>query len=231
MTKRLALGVLIGGLIAPHGIRAQRMDLASEVGAVRKEAARNNLALLEYTWTEHTEVLVNGEVRSSTAATCRYNRNGELSKTPMSEGDGKRDPNAVSKRHRERKKAEMQDYIERAVSLIHNYVPPKPDQLQYVLDNGRASIAQSQAGKSQIRFNGYFKDGDSIMFTYDPVTRLLLRADITSTLGEKKDPVTLEAIFETLPDGVNHVASTTLNAPKKKVQVKTRNAMYKKAAD
>lgn len=41
----------------------------------------------------------------------------------------------------------------------------------------------------------------------------------------------MEALFETLPDGVSHFSAATLNAPAKKVQVKTRNVMYQKLAN
>ena len=37
--------------------------------------------------------------------------------------------------------------------------------------------------------------------------------------------------IETLPDGVNHLASATLVASGKKVQVKVRNVSYQKISD
>jgi hypothetical protein len=40
----------------------------------------------------------------------------------------------------------------------------------------------------------------------------------------------MEAVFETLPDGVNHLSSATLDAKERKVQVKARNLMYQKMA-
>jgi hypothetical protein len=233
MRMALVAGLLLCELSPLHRIRAQGVNpnLTREVTAVRVELARSNVALQQYIWTEHTEVLVKGKVKSSSAVTCRYSRSGELTKTPIDQGKEKQNPNAVSNRPMVRKKADMQDYIERAVSLIQKYVPPKPDQLQYLLENGHAFLGQSATGKSEIRFEQYFQDGDSLVFTYDPVSKALLRVSIASTLGSPKDPVAMEAVFETLPDGVNHLASTTLNAKARKVQVKTRNVMYQKVAD
>ena len=77
----------------------------------------------------------------------------------------------------------------------------------------------------------YFQTGDSVVFTYDPKSKVLLQVNVFSDLANPKDPVTMEAVFETLPDGVNHLASTTLNAPAKKVQIKTRNMLYEKLAE
>ena len=70
-----------------------------------------------------------------------------------------------------------------------------------------------------------------MVFTYDSVSKVLLRVNVVSSLGSPKDPVTLEAVFETLPDGVNHISSATLNASSRKVQVRARNVMYQKIAN
>ena len=233
MKLPLSAGLLLGVLSPVHPICAQSADpnLMREAAAVRMGVAQSNAALRQYTWTEHTEVLVKGDVKSSKDLICRYNNSGDLTKTPVGQAEEKKDPSGISKRPAVRKKAGMQDYIERAVSMIQEYVPPKPEQLQYLLQNGGASLGQSGSGKSEIRFANYFQRGDSIVFTYDPASKVLLRATIATTLGSPKDPVTMEAVFETLPDGVNHLASTTLKATAKKVEVKTQNANYQKAAN
>jgi hypothetical protein len=226
----LVAGLLLCGLFSLERTLAQGVDpnLMREAAAVRAEVARSRDALRDYTWTEHTEVSVKGEVKSSTAATCRYNRNGDISKTPIGAAEEQKKANATAKRVVTRKKAEMQDYIERAVSTIQDYVPPKPEQIDHLLQTGSASLGQSADGKSEVRLSNYYQEGDSMVFTYDSASKVLLLAHIASTLGSPKDPVTLDAVFEKLPDGVNHLSSTTLSAPSKKIQVKTRNVMYQK---
>jgi len=232
MRLRYAAGALLCGLSSVHCLAAQGADpnLGREVAAVRDEVARSRAALRQYTWTEHTEVLVKGDVKSSSAVICRYDGSGQLTKTPVAEGK-ENTSTAVSNRPTVRKKAAMQDYIDRAVSRIHTYVPPKPDQMEYLLKNGHASLGQSASGKSEVRFTHYFEEGDSVIATYDSVSKVLLRITIASTLGSPKDPITMDAVFETLPDGVNHLSSATLKASAKKVQVNTRNVMYQKVAN
>jgi hypothetical protein len=227
-------GLLFFGLLARHPIGAQTADpnLLREVAAIRAEVARSLTALRQYTWTEHTEVSVKGDVKSSTDLICRYDGFGKLTKNPMG-GTGKdmADGNAISKRPRERKKADKNDYIERAISMIQSYVPPNPEKIDYLLSIGYASLGQQGSGKAEIRFKRYYQDGDTLVYTYDPVSKALLGISVASTLGSPKDPVTMEAVFETLPDGVNHLASTILTAPAKKVQIKTRNVMYQKVSN
>lgn len=222
--------LFVGSL--PPGILAQSADpnVASEVFAVRAELARSMMALRQYTWTEHTDVLVKGDVKSSTTLLCRYDRSGNVIKTPVNVAkDG--DPGSLtSNRPLVRKKADMQDYIERAVSRIHAYVPPNPEQIDHLVRTGQATLGQSPSGQKEVRFTNYFEDKDSLVFTYDPASKVLLRVNVASTLGSPKDPVTLEAVFETLLDGVNHLSSATLNAKSRKIQVKARNVMYQKLA-
>jgi hypothetical protein len=213
-------------------MRAQGFDanLMREATLVRAEIASSAEGLRQYTWTEKTQVLVGGSIKSMRAFNCHYDASGQLVKTPLDTDKERDKPAATSKRPLVRRKADMQDYIERAVSRIHNYVPPEPKQIDYLLQNGQASLGQSANANSEIRLTHYFEERDSFVFTYDSVSKVLRRATIASTLGSPKDPVTLEAVFETLPDGVNHLSSAVLNAKKKNVVVKTSNLDYRKTA-
>jgi hypothetical protein len=216
----LSCGVLVWG-------QAADSNVALEAAAVKAEMARSLAALRHYTWTEQTDVLQDGDVKSTSQATCRYDASGQLIKTPLA-GTEQKQANPASNRPSVRKKAAKQDYIERAVSRIGRYLPPNPEQVQYALNNGLASLEPASEGRSAIRIKDYFQTGDSVVFTYDPKSKVLLQVNVFSDLANPKDPVTMEAVFETLPDGVNHLASTTLNASAKKVQIKTRNMMYEK---
>jgi hypothetical protein len=203
--------------------------LALEAAAVRSEVARSMAALRHYTWTEQTQVLVKGDVKSTTNLNCRYDENGQLLRAPIGEGQDKKEPSGISKRAMVRKKAEKQDYIERAVSMIQEYVPPKPEQISYLLQNGGASFGKSEGGTAEIVFKDYYQRGDSMVFTYDAQSKQLLRATVNSTLGSPKDPVTMLALFEMLPEGINHLASATVEAKAQKIQVTRKNLMYQKA--
>lgn len=212
------------------GLRGQGADanLMREAAAVRAEIARSASGLRQYVWTEQTEVRVSGSLKSSNTLTCRYDASGELLKTPLAAGKEMDRGRSTSNRPMVRTKADLRDYIERAVSRVHNYAPPKPELIDHVLREGQVSLAQSADGNPEIRFTHYYLDRDSLIFTYDSRSKSLLRATVASNLGSAKDPVTLEAVFETLPDGVNHVSSAVLNAKKRNVQVRLVNLDYRK---
>ncbi|HYI92443.1 MAG TPA: hypothetical protein VEX68_02775 [Bryobacteraceae bacterium] len=233
MRMRLAGALLLYGLCSSHWIRAQGVDpnLIQEVSAVRVEVLRSKANLRQYTWIAHTEVSVKGDVKSSSAYKCGYDQSGNLVRTLAVTGEGMEVASGVSKKPKERRKAEMQDYIERAVTRIYQYIPPDPEQIDLLLKNGSASLGRSTGGASELRFKDYFERGDTVIFTYDSASKALLRASVASSLGSAKDPVTLEAVFERLPDGVNHVSTATLNATAKKVQVNVKNVSYEKLAN
>jgi hypothetical protein len=232
--KAAAVGsLLILGSGLPSVVFGQGPDpnVAREIRPVRVEVARSLLALRQYTWTEHTEVLVKGKVSSTSEAICRYNSAGELVRRPAGEAEQKERAYGGSNRPVVRKKAEMQDYIERAISVIRAYIPPKPEHFDYLVGKGFASLGRSDGGRPEIRFKNYFRENDSLIFTYDAQSKTLLRARVESDMGNAKDPVTLDVVFEKLPDGVNRVVSSTLDAKAKKVRIITRNVMYQKLAN
>jgi hypothetical protein len=204
-------------------------QLAPEVNAIRAEVARSTIALRRYTWTEHVQVLVNGKVHSSSDSSCRYDDSGQIVKVPLGTDVSPEKANEISKRPSVRAKGDLQDYIRRTITLVGYYVPPSPEQLDAMLARGEASLDRSESVKSHIRFKNYHQRDDTMTFTYDAVSKVLLQVTVLSSLGgSSKDPVTMDAVFDTLPDGVNHLATITVTAKSKKIEVRTQNVSYAK---
>src|SRR3954454_7853863 len=109
MKMRTALTLLLLGFCCSYSSRAEELDpiLIREVSAVRAELARNKAALGQYTWTAVTEVSVKGDLKSSNAYKCRYDRNGEVTRTLAKTGKEMEVASGVSKRPKVRSKAEM----------------------------------------------------------------------------------------------------------------------------
>ena len=205
--------------------------VADEVAAVRGMVAINLGALRQYKWTEHTEVRVKGDVKSSTDFVCRYDENGKLARTPINPAaEAKGQAASTSKRYMTRKKADMEDYIERAVGRMQNYAPPDPEQIDRVVREGRATLGKVEGGQSEIKLTYYYEEGDTMVFRYDSASKELKSVRITSTLGSPKDPVSMDVLFEQLPDRVNHMSTATLTAKSKKIEVVRKNSGYEKIA-
>jgi hypothetical protein len=219
--------------LAIAALPAQTPDpnLVREVDAVRNELARSFTELLKYTWLERTEVLVGGKPRSSTSASCGYDRDLKIVRTPLDPEKDKPTSRQTSNRPSVRSKGEMQDYIERAISRIRDYVPLNPEVVNHLVQSGQASLMPPSGATTQVRMTHYYQDGDSLVFTYDTATKRLQKVTVSSNLNGRKDPVTLDALFSTLPGNVTHLDTATLLAPSKKVQVTLKNVDYRKLVD
>ena len=74
----------------------------------------------------------------------------------------------------------------------------------------------------------YVKPGDSMTMTISEQTHSPVSVQVNSYLSDPKDPVTISAQFAQLPDGTNHVATTTINGVSKDLTVNEQNSNYQK---
>ena len=93
----------------------------------------------------------------------------------------------------------------------------------------QAGKATLNPGAAQLAFTDYSKPGDKVTITFDPATRKIRSFVVATYLDDQKDAVTLNASFNSLPDGTNYVETTVLNATAKEIQVKTTTSEYRKA--
>jgi hypothetical protein len=207
-----------------------KQELQQKLATVKESVARNQAALRQYTWTEHTDILLKGDVKSTKDNICRYGPDGKVQKTPIGTPAPKKEMRGLKKRIVENKVEELTDYMERASSLIHHYMPPNPQQMQAVFEKGTAGLGQAGPGRIELQFRDYLKQGDSLTFSFDQATKAIAKIAVKSYLDDPQDAVTLDVNFQNLPDGTNYTASTILNAAAKNVQVKVTNANYQKVA-
>jgi len=208
-----------------------KQEVQQKLATVKESVARNQAALRQYSWTEHTDMSLKGEVKKSTDTLCRYGPDGKVAKTPIGTPAPKREMRGLKKKVAEKKIGELQDYMERAAALIHRYMPPSPDSMQAAFQAGNTSLGQAGPGKIQLQFRDYAKPGDALTFNFDTASKALQSISVNSYLDDPKDDVvTLAVVFQSLPDGTNYVASTTLTAAAKQVVVKTSNTNYQKLA-
>jgi hypothetical protein len=208
-----------------------KQELQQKLATVKESVVKNQAALRKYSWTEHTDISLKGEVKKSTDKLCRYGPDGKVAKTPIGTPAPQKEMRGMKKRIAEKKIGELEDYMERAASLIHRYVPPSPESMQAAFQAGNVSLGQAGPGKIQLQFRDYAKPGDALTFSFDTASKALQSISVNSYLDDPKDDVvTLAIVFQSLPDGTNYVASTTLNAAAKQVVVKTTNTNYQKLA-
>jgi len=229
LTTTLSLG-LFCSLALTQSLNAQGGNPAvqQKVEAFKQAQAMNKQALQHYSWTETTQLSLKGEVKSTKVEQCQYGPNGQVQKTVVSQPPPPQQKRGLKGRVIEKKTDEMKDYMEQAVALIKQYVPPSPDKLKAVAASGNASISPAGGGGVQLQFKNYLQSGDSLTLGLDPNTNKLLQVNVNSYLGEAKDAVTLAVNFQVLPDGTSYSASKVLNVAAKQIVVNITDSNYQK---
>jgi hypothetical protein len=237
--NRIVLGLAMSYFVAMLIAQEREAGAAKQamITALKQSVANNQAALKQYTWTETTQISLNGEVKKEEQKQCQYGPDGKVQKTPIggasqaqeeqTSGAGRRG-GRLKKQIVEKKVGEIKDYMERVGALVREYVPPNPQKIQAAASAGNIETSPGQPVRT-ITIKNYVKQGDSVMIGFDTAAKKIASYKVNSYLDDpKEDPVTLAATFAELPDGTNHVQQSVLDATAKKIQVRTTNSDYKK---
>ena len=220
-------------LLASGGFaQVQPPTVPERVAALKATIADSQTRLKQYQWVETTVVLLKGEEKSRKQQQCYYGADGGLQKIEINaspEPDKKR---GLRGRIIEKKKEELKDYMERAVTLVKNYVPPSPGKIQAVRDAGNVTIEMLEPGKrARLNFRNYLRVGDNLGIEVDLVSNRPLGLKVATYLDDMKDAVTLDAHMGQLNDDTSYASEITLNATAKNVKVVVQNSGYRKGGN
>jgi hypothetical protein len=239
--KLVVSAAVLCSVLVPAGIAAAQAQGggAQDKVAALKQTMQQGMALArKYEWVETTIISMKGEEKSRKQNRCYYGADGKVQKTPIAQpaqqaqaqSGGKasrRGGGRVKEQVIENKKEEMTEYMQKAVALVHSYVPPKPAEIQAAKDAGRIAMNPQSGGKMRLVISQYLKPGDSLTIDMDPATNKLLSLGVNSYLDKKEDVVTLAVKMSSLPDGAIYAGQTTLEAKAKNMTVVVQNTGYK----
>jgi hypothetical protein len=233
------LVALAATLFVMDGLAVERQGgqaVQDRVAGLKQAITDSQKQLRQYEWIETTILSVKGEEKSRTQKRCYYGADGAVQKLPIEPGDakpgggGRRRGGRVKQAIVENKKEELQDYMERAASLVHHYVPPDPDRIEGSRAAGKVAVRPGPAGQAGLDVSDYLKPGDRLSLEVDATANRLVALTVASYLDTPDDAVTLAVQFGTLPDGTIYNAQSTLDAKAKGVQVVIQNSGYQPIA-
>jgi len=139
ISKRLMMIVAVTLVIGVPAF-AQNPELQQKLAAVKQAAAENKQKLLQYQWTETTQLTLKGDAKSPTKNLCQYGPDGKVQKTaigppPEQPSGGRMKQKVIAK-----KKAEMKDYMQDVKAVLGMYVPPDPQKMQAAYQAGKVSF-------------------------------------------------------------------------------------------
>jgi hypothetical protein len=199
-----------------------------QFAAVTDMLVRQRAALRQFCWIAHTEFRLNGQARSASHL-CRYGPDGAVYRTPLGAPAPQSEPRGLRRRVPEVRTDEIQDSMDAAVSLTSGYLPPAPQRLEALYQSANALFVKRPGSSlTHLEIKDYLKPGDLLVISFDPESKALTSIEVITYLTEQADTATLQARFETLPDGTSYVASSVLNAAARQLQVITENVNYRR---
>lgn len=206
------------------------------VAMLKQWLQASHAQLRTYQWIETTVVSMDGEEKSRKQSNNYYGVDGQLQKVPLASAEQEKSggPPGVlpigrlAKRAAERKKKELQEYMQQAGALIHSYIPPDPNRIQQTVDQGGLSINMVQPGRlTRIELRNYLKQGDLLSFDIEVPTNRLTGMAVSSYLDSPDDAIQMQTMMGLLPDGTIFTEKTTLNAPAEKLNVVVENTGHR----
>jgi hypothetical protein len=204
------------------------------VAALKQSLAESQKRIRQYEWVETTAISLKGEEKARKQQRAYYGADGKLVKMPIGEtpqkeaqqGGGRRG-GRLKERIVENKKDEMQDYMERASALVHQYIPPNPAQIQAAKDKGKLAVRPSEQGRVTLEFADYLQAGDRLAIELDAAADRLLGLSVATYLDKPEEKVTLNVRMGSLTDGTGYTAQTTLEAAAKNIRVVIENSGHR----
>jgi alkylated DNA repair dioxygenase AlkB len=220
-------------LLSSPPLRAQgNPDLQARVAELKESSAKNKQALAQYTWKETVQIYLKGDLKKTENFQVKQGPDGKPVKTSLDTPAAPQQPSGRGGRLKEhvveKKKEEYKDYADQMKELAQHYVPPDKDDIQAAYAKGNIELVGGGSVPDQVKLviHNYYKQGDSVTLTIDKAKKQLQAIAIASYMDDPKDVMNLTVTFDRLPDGTNHVASTTIDGVSKQLKVNTTNSDY-----
>ncbi len=225
----IILAAIVVTSLGPQ-VAGQAMSPAAQqkMAAVKESVTRNQAELRQYTWTEQIQISFDNEVRKTEESLCHYGPDGRVQRTPLGSPAQGKASRAILGRIEERAKDEVVEFLQQAKALIHSYFPPSAQLMERSFDRGNASIGQTGLGTVELQFDNYLKPGDSLAFDFQSADRRMSRLNVNTYMDKPSEPLTLEVVFDSLPDGTNCPVTEILNAPSRRLRVTVLNSNYQR---
>ena len=231
MTVLVVIGLaamLIPSAVCGQNPKAeQQAEQQKRVAEFKKAVQQSMAALKKYEWIETTTVSMKGEVKSQKQNRCYYGADGKIQKiligeaAPPPEQQSSRRGGRLKKKIVENKKEEINDYMKKAVEIVHKYVPPDPNLIKNSKEAGKVKVDQVEPNRIvRVTIRDMVKAGDMLTATLNVQLNAIMDINVLTYLeSQKDDPVTLAVTMNQLADGASYTAKSVLDAKSKNMTV------------
>jgi hypothetical protein len=228
--KRICFALTLIFISWTSGIFAQA-DVQETVAMIKKNLADSKEKIKQYEWIETTTTFMKGEQKSLKQCQCYYSVDGKLTKVETGGSTQAKTPGGIRGKIAANKKEELTDYMKKAISKIQTYLPPSPEKIQKIYAEGKVSVQVLEPGKKfKLSFPDYNEKGDMVTISVDMADQKLMGASVSTSVDDPKEKVVFNITYNSLPDGTQYNANTTLDAQTQNVKIVIETSGYKKGA-
>ena len=211
-------------------VSAQDADTKKNIEIIKKNLSESKVAIKKYEWIETTTSFLNGEQKGITQKQCYYAVDGKLTKVETGGSTQTKKPKGLRGKIVENKKAEMSDYVKKAIAKIQTYLPPDSQKIQKIYADGKVSIQVLEPKKKfKLSFPDYNEMGDLLSITLNMATQRIMAVEVSTSVDNPKEKVMFNITYNNLPDGTQYPGNTTLNATAKNLKIEIINSGFKNA--
>jgi hypothetical protein len=218
--------VVLAAVVPAIGQAGGGSDLQQKLAAVKQSVAENQQRLHQYQWVESTQMTLNGDAKPASQSMCQYAPDGTVQKTPISPPPPPPSGGRIKQRIIANKTDEMQQYMGGVKQMLGMYVPPDGQKMQQAFAAGKATLGSGGPGIANLVFTDYAQPGDKMTLSFNTATKAITSLNVNTYMDNPKDVVTLAVTFSSLPNGINYVYQSVLNATAKKLVVTTTSVNY-----
>jgi hypothetical protein len=207
-------------------------EAQTKLAALKQSIQASAAALRQYEWVETLVVSKGGEEKSRKQNRCYYGADGGVQKKPITQSDqgsgGRRKPRGVRKRVVANKTEDLKEYIQQAMALVKQYVPPDAQKIQAAKDAGKTTLSiHDNATRMRLEIPNYIKAGDALRVDIDPNNDRLLGISVSTYLNGQDDVAALEVKLGTLNDGTSYPAEIVFDGVSKSIRIVVTNTGYR----
>jgi len=120
-------------------------------------------------------------------------------------------------------------YAEQIAGLAASYAQPQPGKLVQLLNQGNVIINPTGTPNVvSVDVQSYLKQGDDCTIVFNNATNQIVSIKVASYLTDPLSMVHINAQYDQLPEGVNHVATLRVDGLTNNLVISEQNLNYQK---
>ena len=213
--KRL-LPSLVFAWLALAAPSSAEPTLSQRVTQIDQALQANQQALAQYTWQQQELITVGGSVKKQATYQVKPAAGAVPQRTPVGHASS-------------HLSLDDENYAEQIAALAETYAQPQPGKLVLLLNQGNVVINPTdQANVDAVDVQSWVKQGDDVTILFDSKRNQIMSIRVASYLTDPLSMVHIMVQYALLPDGVNHVATLTVNGLTNKLVIAETNSDYTK---